>query len=136
MLPTKLGRRTFGSWQPREDRYCASQDQRIAAVEAALGFLGSHTELGGSFLARRFRQEAWPQLQRLLQRGPDTPLSASEALAPAVVHRAQLAVVTYLQRCAISPPVFCCCKRICCVPSREGLAETNMCPLGDVPLTL
>ena len=69
-------------------------------MEAALGFLGSYTELGGSFLARRFRQEAWPQLQRLLQRGPDTPLNASEPLAPAVVHRAQLAVVTYLQRCA------------------------------------
>ena len=75
-----------------------AQDERIAAVEAALGFLGSYTELGGSFLARRFRQEAWPQLQRLLQRGPDTPLNAPEPLAPAVVHRAQLAVVTYLQR--------------------------------------
>ncbi|CAL5218647.1 g350 [Coccomyxa viridis] len=76
------------------------KDERIAAVEAALGFLGSYTELGGSFLARRFRQEAWPQLQRLLQRGPDTPLNAPEPLAPAVVHRAQLAVVTYLQRVA------------------------------------
>jgi len=49
------------------------QDERIAAVEHALGFLGSYTELGGSFLARRFRQEAWPQLQRLLQRGPSSP---------------------------------------------------------------
>ena len=70
-------------------------------MEHALGFLGSYTELGGSFLARRFRQEAWPQLQRLLQRGPDMPLGTSEPLAPAVVHRAQLAVVTYLHRCAL-----------------------------------
>ena len=77
------------------------QDERIAAVEHALGFLGSYTELGGSFLARRFRQEAWPQLQRLLQRGPDMPLGSSEPLAPAVVHRAQLAVVIYLHRCAL-----------------------------------
>ena len=60
------------------------QDERIAAVERSLGFLGSYTELGGSFLARRFRQEAWPQLCRLLQRGPDTPLSHSEPLAPGV----------------------------------------------------
>ncbi len=74
------------------------QDERIAAVERALGFLGSYTELGGSFLARRFCQEAWPQLCRLLQRGPDTPLSHSEPLAPGVIRRAQLAVVAYLHR--------------------------------------
>ena len=108
---------------------CAPQDQRIAAVEAALGFLGSYTELGGSFLARRFRQEAWPQLQRLLQRGPDTPLNASEALAPAVVHRAQLAVVTYLQRCA-SPLVWFvwCCRNA--VVASAGRCSTVVLRLG------
>ena len=74
------------------------QDERIAALEHALGFLGAYTELAGGFLARRFRQEAWPQLQRLLARGPDTPLASSELLAPAVVHRAQLSVVSFLQR--------------------------------------
>jgi hypothetical protein len=74
------------------------QDERIALLEHALGFLGAYTELAGGFLARRFRQEAWPQLQRLLARGPDTPLAASEPLAPAVVTRAQLSVVTFLQR--------------------------------------
>lgn len=79
-----------------------AQDERIAAVEHALGFLGSYTQLGGSFLARRFRQEAWPQLQRLLQRGPETPLSAPEPSAPAVIHRAQLAAVNYLHRWSLT----------------------------------
>ncbi len=68
-------------------------------LEHALGFLGTYTELAGGFLARRFRQEAWPQLQHLLARGPDTPLASTEQLAPAVVQRAQLAVVSFLQRC-------------------------------------
>ena len=102
----------MGAGSVGQIHYWAAQDERIAAVEAALGFLGSYTELGGSFLARRFRQEAWPQLQRLLQRGPDTPLNAPEPLAPAVVNRAQLAVVTYLQRCAFPCTVLAAARAV------------------------
>lgn len=107
-----------GAGHDRKMKFRAAQDERIAAVEAALGFLGSYTELGGSFLARRFRQEAWPQLQRLLQRGPDTPLNAAEPLAPAVIHRAQLAVVTCLQRYGI-PCAVCAAARAVQLASRQ-----------------
>ena len=122
--------KVYSGKTPKIDLW-AVQDERIAAVEAALGFLGSYTELGGSFLARRFRQEAWPQLQRLLLRGPDTPLNAPEPLAPAVIHRAQLAVVTYLQRYAVACPMWEQKYLLLSLASRSLASGTS--PLSEVP---
>lgn len=77
------------------------QDARVAAVEHALAFLADYTDTGGGdFLARRFVQEAWPQLALLLHRGPNTALGSDQSdLAPAVVQRARMAVLTALLRC-------------------------------------
>ena len=47
------------------------QDWRVPVVERALKALAELTEAGGgSFLARRMAQEAWPALSRLLRCGP------------------------------------------------------------------
>lgn len=42
----------------------------MSVVEAALQFLADCTCLSGSFLRKRFAQEALPVLQRLLAEGP------------------------------------------------------------------
>ena len=47
------------------------QDTRPAVVERALVCLAKVTAVGGgTFLARRWRSEAWPLLARLLREGP------------------------------------------------------------------
>lgn len=77
------------------------QDARVAAVEHAAAFLADYTDVGGGeFLARRFAQEAWPQLALLLHRGPDTALGSDNGggPAPAVVQRARAAVLSSLLR--------------------------------------
>ena len=73
----------------------------MAAVEHALAFLADYIDAGGGdFLARRFVQEAWPQLALLLHRGPNTVLGSDRGdPAPAVVQRARIAVLTALLRC-------------------------------------
>lgn len=81
------------------------QDPRIAVVERALTALAALAELAGSFLARRLRAEAWPQLAQLLRTGPvltRTPsmLPGEERHAPAVLQRARLAVLACLHTCA------------------------------------
>ena len=74
-------------------------------VERALTALAAMAELAGSFLARRLRAEAWPQLAQLLHAGPvltRTPsmLPGEERHAPAVLQRARLAVLACLHTCA------------------------------------
>ncbi|KAK9915923.1 hypothetical protein WJX75_006066 [Coccomyxa subellipsoidea] len=80
------------------------KDARVAAVEHALDFLADYTDVGGGdFLARRFAQEAWPQLALLLHRGPDTALGSDDGgPAPAVVQRTRAAVFACLLRIASS----------------------------------
>lgn len=87
-----------------DDRTCLHvrvQDARVAAVEHALAFLADYVDTGGGdFLARRFVQEAWPQLALLLHRGPNTALGSDNGdHAPAVVQRTRMAVLTALLRC-------------------------------------
>ncbi len=42
----------------------------MSLLEAALGALADLASIAGSFLSRRFGQDAWPALQRLLREGP------------------------------------------------------------------
>lgn len=53
----------------------------MAVVEAALAALADMVPLAGSFLTRRFGQEAWPSLKRLLQEGP----TRHHVIAPGIV---------------------------------------------------
>ncbi|CAL8470133.1 g9675 [Coccomyxa elongata] len=80
------------------------KDARVAAVERALAFLADYVDTGGGdFLARRFVQEAWPQLALLLHRGPNTALGSDNGdPAPAVVQRTRTAVLTALLRISSS----------------------------------
>jgi hypothetical protein len=56
----------------------------VALLEQQLRLLSRMVGLaGGRFMARRFRQEAWPLLQRLLRAGPQAGASALAAAAAA-----------------------------------------------------
>ncbi len=116
----------------------------MAAVEHALGFLADYTDVGGGeFLARRFAQEAWPQLALLLHRGPDTALGAEDGgPAPAVVQRTRSAVLTCLlrygqelQECSLAlremspmPLSFLgiCIYHSACTPSAQGPCKSSL----------
>ena len=99
------------------------QDWRLPVVERGLRGLAELAEAGGgSFLARRMTQEAWPALAQLLRRGPRRRPSddddaathqqggrltltggeddgqASQAHAPATVDRARAATMQAITR--------------------------------------
>lgn len=62
------------------------QDWRVSLLEAALATLAELGSIAGSFLARRFGQEAWPALQRLLREGPPGQRIIAPGLWPRVCH--------------------------------------------------
>ncbi|KAL4440079.1 hypothetical protein ABPG75_003080 [Micractinium tetrahymenae] len=82
----------------------ALQDWRVSVVESALQFLADCACLAGSFLRKRFAQEALPQLQRLLRDGPARrniiAPGQDDTTSPATVQRAQLAVLRCLHQIA------------------------------------
>ena len=45
------------------------QDWRVAVVEGVLAAVVDVAHLAGRFLSRRFGQEAWPLMARVLRRG-------------------------------------------------------------------
>jgi TELO2-interacting protein 1 len=75
----------------------ALSDWRVAVVESALSMLNHVSYLAGSFLTRRFSEEAWPKMQRLLKEGPSQRRiiapGQDDLSSPAVVQRAQRAVL-------------------------------------------
>lgn len=97
----------------------ALKDWRVALVEAAAPSLAILAHLSGSFLTKRFAQEAWPILLSLLQHGPSGRTSSSSSYnsssspllvpgddvseAPALTQRARLAVLDCLKSIALNP---------------------------------
>lgn len=84
----------------------ALDDWRVAVVETALESLSDIARLAGSFLRRRFGQEAWPRLLRLLREGPSQQRiiapGQDDLSSPVVVQRAQRAVLHCLRDMAQS----------------------------------
>jgi len=82
----------------------ALSDWRVAVVESVLSMLSHISQLAGSFLARRFSEEAWPVMQRLLQEGPSQRRiiapGQDDLSSPVVVQRAQRAVLACLRTMA------------------------------------
>ncbi|GAB4823772.1 hypothetical protein N2152v2_010818 [Parachlorella kessleri] len=97
----------------------ALKDWRVSLLEAALAALADLASVAGSFLARRFGQEAWPALQRLLREGPpgkhiiapggidltDCVLTAGQddLTSPASVQRVRCSVLCCLRSMAADP---------------------------------
>lgn len=79
-------------------------DWRIGVVECALESLSDLACLAGSFLTRRFGQEAWPKMERLLREGPSLQRiiapGQDDLRSPVVVQRAQRAVLNCLREIA------------------------------------
>ncbi|KAG7670538.1 hypothetical protein Ndes2526B_g00298 [Nannochloris sp. 'desiccata'] len=79
-------------------------DWRVAVVESVLSMLSHVSQLAGSFLTRRFSEEAWPVMQRLLKKGPCQKRiiapGQDDLSSPAVVQRAQRAVLACLRTMA------------------------------------
>lgn len=82
----------------------ALKDWRVPVVEAALQLMAEAACLSGSFLRKRFAQEAAPALRRLLSEGPTRRAiiapGQDDTATPAAVQRAQLAALRCLHRIA------------------------------------
>ena len=82
----------------------ALRDWRVAVVENALSVITHLAKLSGSFISRRFAQDAWPILLRLLKEGPSQQRiiapGQDDLSTPAVVQRAQRAVLACLREMA------------------------------------
>ena len=82
----------------------ALRDWRVAVVESVLLMLSHVSQLAGSFLTRRFSEEAWPVMQRLLLEGPCQKKiiapGQDDISSPAVIQRAQRAVLACLRTMA------------------------------------
>lgn len=79
-------------------------DWRIAVVENALVSLEKLAQLGGQFLARRFSQDAWAVMVRLLKEGPSQQRvlapGQDELFSPMILQRARLAVIQCVRNLA------------------------------------
>jgi len=94
----------------------ALKDWRVALIEAAAPSLATLAHLSGSFLTKRFAQEAWPIMLSLLRHGPSGRSSSSShsqssplllpgddvSEAPALTQRARLAVLDCLKSIALN----------------------------------
>lgn len=80
-------------------------DWRIAVVENALISMEKLAHLSGQFLARRFYQDAWVVMVRLLSEGPSQQRllapGQDDLFSPMIVQRARLAVIQCLQNLAL-----------------------------------
>jgi hypothetical protein len=79
-------------------------DWRIAVVENALVSMEKLAQLAGQFLARRFSQDAWAVMVRLLKEGPSQQRvlapGQDELFSPMILQRARLAVIQCVRNLA------------------------------------
>ncbi len=86
----------------------ALSDWRVAVVESVLLMLSHISQLAGSFLTRRFSEEAWPIMAKLLKEGPSQKRiiapGQDDLSSPAVLQRAQHAVLACVRSMATGGP--------------------------------